>query len=106
MASLLLGCLGFTSSKFRAKRQAKKEREQEYVENFEALKEQNAHRVRQLSNQGSMESTLYDGRNGHAPEMEQHGGHRHGSVTQNSTAGHGLPKYDDIAEHTEPRTSG
>ena len=105
MASLLLGCLGFTSSKFRAKRQAKKEREQEYVENFEALKEQNANRVRQLSNQGSMESTLYDARDDRAPEMEQHG-HHQGASRQNSTAGLGLPKYDDIVEHTEPRTSG
>lgn len=105
MAALLLSCLGITTSKIRAKQRAKKERKQEYEENFDFLKEQNANRVRQLSNQGEYQGsmdgrTLYgDGVTDHGPEMQQHT--RNGSTTHNTS--HGPPKYDDIT--TEETTS-
>ncbi|CAD0087793.1 unnamed protein product [Aureobasidium vineae] len=108
MAALLLSCLGLTTSKLRAKQRAKKERKQEYDENFDFLQEQNAHRVRQLSNQGehqgSMDGrTLYgDGVTDHSPEMQQHS--RNGSTTQTTT--HAPPKYDDIVEETASAYSG
>ncbi|KAK5999483.1 hypothetical protein QM012_005336 [Aureobasidium pullulans] len=108
MAALLLSCFGFATSKLRAKQRAKKEREQEYEENFDFLKEQNANRVRQLSNQGEYQGsmdgrTLYgDGGTDHSPEMQQHT--RDGSTTQNTTFA--PPKYDDIAAETSSRHSG
>ncbi|KAI4765268.1 hypothetical protein E4T52_00094 [Aureobasidium sp. EXF-3400] len=104
MAALLLSCLGITTSKIRAKQRAKKERKQEYEENFDFLKEQNANRVRQLSNQGEYQGSM-DGRTLYGdggPEMQQHT--RNGSTTQNTS--HGPPKYDDITEETASRHSG
>jgi hypothetical protein len=110
MAALLLSCLGITTSKLRAKQRAKKERKQEYDENFDFLKEQNANRVRQLSNQGEYQGsmdgrTLYgDGVTDHGPEMQQQHS-RNGSTTQ--TTSQGPPKYDDITdEETTSRHSG
>ena len=109
MAALLLSCLGITTSKLREKQRAKKERKQEYEENFDFLKEQNANRVRQLSNQGEYQGsmdgrTLYgDGVTDHGPEMQQQHS-RTGSATQNIS--HGPPKYDDITEETTSRHSG
>lgn len=108
MASLLLTCFGLASSKITAKQRAKKERKQEYEQNFDFLKEQNANRVRQLSNQGEHHGsldgrTLYgDGVTDHGPEMQQHT--RNGSTTQNTTFA--PPKYDDIVEETSSRHSG
>lgn len=102
MAAILLSCFGIAASKLSAKRRAKKEREQEYGDNFEVLKEENAKRVRQLSNQGSTDSTLYgDAVVDRSPEMQQ---------AQNGVASvNGPPKYDDIVEQRErtgPRVSG
>lgn len=111
MAAILLSCLGLTTSKLRAKQRAKKEREQEYEENFDILKEQNANRVRQLSNQGSYQGstdgrTLYgDGVTDHAPEMQQHHS-RNCSTAQPTAAAPAPPKYDDIVEETASRHSG
>jgi hypothetical protein len=108
MAALLLSCLGITTSKLRAKQKAKKERKQEYDENFDFLKEQNANRVRQLSNQGEYQGsmdgrTLYgDGVTDHGPEMQQHS--RNGSTTQNTSPL--PPKYDDITDEATSRHSG
>lgn len=108
MAALLLSCFGLTTSKLRAKQRAKKERKQEYEENFDFLKEQNANRVRQLSNQGEYQGSLDgrtlhgDGVTDHGPEMQQHS--RNGSTTQNTTFA--PPKYDDIVEETSSRHSG
>lgn len=110
MAALLLSCLGITTSKIRAKQRAKKEREQEYEQNFDFLKEQNANRVRQLSNQGEYQGsmdgrTLYgDGVTDRSPEMQQQHS-RTGSTTL--PASQGPPKYDDITtEETASRHSG
>ncbi|KAI5194169.1 hypothetical protein E4T39_08752 [Aureobasidium subglaciale] len=95
-----------TSSKLRAKQRAKKERKQEYEENFNVLQEQNAHRVRQLSNQGSLDGrTLYgDGVTDHGPEM--HETSRTGSTAHITAPAPALPKYDDIVEGTASRHPG
>ncbi|KAI5272192.1 hypothetical protein E4T47_04584 [Aureobasidium subglaciale] len=101
---------GLTSSKLRAKQRAKKERKQEYEENFDVLKEQNAHRVRQLSNQGLYQESLDgrtlcgDGVTDHGPEMHQTS--RSGSTAHMTAPAPGLPKYDDIVEETASRHSG
>lgn len=96
MASLLLSCLGLASSRFRDKRRAKAEREKEYTENFESLKEQNAKRVRQLSGHGSIDST-----SGLVSDT-----HRTPSMQEESTGTLqlGLPKYDDIMASAQPVT--
>ncbi|EOD46659.1 hypothetical protein UCRNP2_6605 [Neofusicoccum parvum UCRNP2] len=49
MATLLLNCGAAISSRIRARRQAKEEREREYAENFEKLQAENEKRVKRLS---------------------------------------------------------
>lgn len=52
MAALLLTCCGMLSSRISKKRSARKQRDMEYSENFEVLKEENAKRMRHLSDAG------------------------------------------------------
>lgn len=49
MATLLLNCGAAISSRIRARRHAKEEREREYAENFEKLQAENEKRVKRLS---------------------------------------------------------
>ena len=52
MASAVLSCCGLISSRLAQKAKDRKERESEYSQNFEVLREENAKRVRHLSDLG------------------------------------------------------
>ena len=118
MAALILGCCGFVGNRISTSRRARKERETEYNENFETLKEENARRVRQLSDAGvqgyekfaggatvataSMPASVVppksrDGRGQHVErvsgEMVQVGGQGRGQGQGSRTP----PRYEDLA---------
>lgn len=52
MAAALVGCISILTRRFSKRQREKKQRQEEYTENFESLKNENAKRVRQLSDAG------------------------------------------------------
>lgn len=63
MAAVIIGCCGVLSSRFSRKRKERINREKDYTENFESLKEANAMRVRHLSDAGVPGYERYSGSN-------------------------------------------
>ena len=90
MASLLIACGACLFERASAKKRAKTERDAEYAANFEALKAENARRVRGISIHGADDPALQSSNMpGTGPEMAQQ-----------------PPSYDDVApngysDHTQ-----
>ena len=81
MASLLIACGACLFERASAKKRAKTERDAEYAANFEALKAENARRVRGISIHGADDPALQSSNMpGTGPEMAQQ-----------------PPSYDDVA---------